>query len=149
MALEPTLRASLETSDPATIQELLDTARENARAEWLAIASPEGELLAQSGPVPVDRINASKALLDEAAFYDTGDVWNQGGVLLDVGVSSLVFGPTGTRLGVLVGGRRVDQALADELTTLTGQRVAFLADSRVAAVDSRTGPELVDDLLRV
>ena len=64
MALEPTLRASLETSDPATIEQILDEARANTQSDWLAVATPEGDLLASSGPAPVERIRASKALLE-------------------------------------------------------------------------------------
>ncbi len=146
LALEPTLRASLETGDPATIEEILETVRQNVRAEWLAVASPEGDLLARSGSAPFERISASRFLLDEAIYYDTGDVWYQDGQLFDVGVSSLVFGPL--RLGVLLGGRGVDRAVAAELSTLTGQRIAFLAGGELAAGDFLLGPEDVGDLLQ-
>lgn len=146
IALEPTLRASLETGDPVTIEEILETARQNVRAEWLAVASPEGELLARSGAGPFNRISASRSLLDEAVYYDTGDLWYQDGQLFDVGVSSLVFGPL--RLGVLLGGRRVDSAVADELSTQTGHRIAFLAGGELVAGDSLLGSEDAGDLLQ-
>ena len=73
-------------------------------------------------------------------------MWYQDGQLFDVGVGSLVFGPL--RLGVLLGGRGVDRAVAAELSTLTGQRIAFLAGGELAAGDFLLGPEDVGDLLQ-
>jgi signal transduction histidine kinase len=134
VALEPTLRASLETSDPATIGQLLDTARANVRADWLAVVSPEGDLLAASGPVPTARLASSQPLIDETRDYDSGDLWVIGDTLVQVGASSVLFGEL--RLGVLLGGNTIDDARASELANGTGENVAFLAGSRLAAVDS-------------
>jgi signal transduction histidine kinase len=134
VALEPTLRASLETGDPATIGQLLDTAQVNVRADWLAVVSPEGDLLARAGPVPIERLRAAGPLLDETRYYDTGDLWALGDTLVEVGASSVMFGQL--RLGVLLGGRVIDAARASELANSTGEDIAFLAGDRVAAVDS-------------
>ena len=130
MALEPTLRASLETGDPATIGQILDTARVNARADWLAVATPDGDLLAVSGPVPADRLGAAHQLIQDTRYYDYGDLWVEGDSLVEVGASSIVFGAV--RLGILFGGRKVDQARATEVATNTGDDVAFLAQGSLA-----------------
>ena len=147
MALEPTLRASLETGDPATIEEILDTDRVNARAEWLAVVTPEGDVLARSGPVPSERISAARQLIEDTRYYDYGDLWAQGDSLVEVGASSVNFGAL--RLGVLFGGRRVDQSRANEVATNTGDDVAFFAGEKVAAADSSVGTERAQDLARV
>lgn len=139
VALEPTLRASLETGDSATIGQLLDTALVNVRADWLAVVSPEGDLLARAGPVPVDRVRAARPLLDETKEFDSGDLWLVEDGLYRVGASSVLFGPL--RLGVLFGGQRIDGDDADELSSGTGENIAFVADDRLVAADSAIGVE--------
>jgi signal transduction histidine kinase len=138
-AVEPTLRASLETGDPRTIGELLDTARANVGADWLAVATPDGDILAQAGPVPADRVGAARDLIEGTKYYDYGDLWVEGDSLVEVGASSVNFGAV--RLGVLFGGRNIDRARADEVATNTGDQVAFLAGGRVAAADSAVDGE--------
>lgn len=147
MATEPTLRASLETADPATIGELLDTAQRNARAQWLAIATPDGDVLARSGPVPVERLAAARRLIEDTRYYDYGDLWVVGDGLVEVGASSIEFGAS--RLGVLVGGRLLDEERANEVAANTGDRVAFLAGDRLAAADAAVPPGIAGEVASV
>jgi signal transduction histidine kinase len=139
VALQPTLRASLETGDPATIEQELDAALLDTRADWLAVVSPEGDLLAASGAVPAARLDAAQSLVDEARYYDSGDLWVMGDTLMEVGASGVLFGEL--PLGVLVGGRQIDSTRASELAVATDEQVAFLAGARLAAVDSLVGSE--------
>jgi signal transduction histidine kinase len=147
VALEPTLRASLETSDPATIGQLLDTSLVNVRADWLAVVSPEGDLLASSGPVPVEQVSAARPLLDETQYYDSGDLWVRGDTLVEVGASGFFVGTV--RLGVLLGGRKINGDRANELSSTTGENIAFLAGDRVAVVDSLLGDARAPDLAEI
>jgi signal transduction histidine kinase len=137
VALQPTLRASLETGDPATIEQELDNALLDTRADWLAVVSPEGDLLASSGAVPAGRLDAAQSLVDEARYYDSGDLWVMGDTLVEVGASAVLFGEL--PLGVLVGGRQIDSTRASELAVATDEQIAFLAGDRLAAVDSLVG----------
>ena len=147
MALDPTLRASVATGDPATISASLEQYLANSEADWLAVVTPEGELLAEVGPVPVENISNAATVLNETVYYDSGDTWRVGTELVDVGATSLYFGEL--RLGVLIGGRRVDAESARELGTFIGQRVAFLAGDGLAAADSSLSAAAAADLLRV
>lgn len=146
LAMVPTLRAAVETRDPATIRQNLDGLLEGSELAWLAVTGPQGELLAATDAAPSERIATADRLVREARYYDTGDLWLHDGRLVHVHASTIFFGST--RLGVLFAGLPIGPERVSRLESSTRQRIAFVAGSHVVA----GGPALDDreraDLIR-
>lgn len=138
LSTTPTLRAAVETRDRTTIRQNLDQLVEGTGLAWLAVTGPDGELLSATAAAPEDRIADADRLVDEARFYDTGDLWVREGALEQVYASTVFFGST--RLGVLLSGAPIARERVARLQSGTRQRVAFVADGRLAA-----GGEGMDD----
>jgi signal transduction histidine kinase len=131
LSTTPTLRAAVETRDRATIRQNLDQLVEATELAWLAVTGPDGEPLAATAGAPEERIAGADRLVDEARFYDTGDLWVRDGGLEQVYASTVFFGSS--RLGVLFSGAPVGAERVARLQSGTRQRVAFVADGRLVA----------------
>ena len=147
VAMNPVLRGSVETGDPATIRASLTELLAWSGFDWLAVLSPSGPLLAATGPAPPDVAARTNAMLGQALYYDTGDLWQTGDGLIDVVASTIYFGET--PLGVLVAGSAVDQETVAALEQATRQTVGFLAGGRVAAASASLSAETRDALERL
>jgi signal transduction histidine kinase len=132
LAEAPTIRAAVETGDPATVRRNLQDLLQETDASWIAAASPTSDVIAFVGDAPVDLIESADVLMEQARFYDTGDIWivndelhqvNAGGVFFEQGL-----------LGVLLIADLVGTDEVERLEVSTQQRVAFLSgDALVAA----------------
>jgi signal transduction histidine kinase len=133
LASTPTLRAAMETRDSLTIRQNLDHLLESSTMEWLAVAAPDGTVVASTGRTP-PRAGTAAALVGESRYYDTGDLWHQDGRLVQVYASGIFLGPT--HLGALLGGAPVGAARIARLHSATQQRIAFLAGGEVVAAEA-------------
>ncbi|MEX1181974.1 MAG: ATP-binding protein [Gemmatimonadota bacterium] len=131
LASTPTMRAAMETLDSATIRQNLDVMIRDSGMEWVAIAGPDGRILATTVAAPARQLAAADALIREARHYDTGDLWYFDGRLVQVHASGIFFGPS--VLGVLVSGMPIGAERVERLQMATQQRIAFLADTSLVA----------------
>ena len=131
MALEPTMRAAVETGDGATIAENLVPFLERFNMEWLAVTTPTGEIMAATESAPIGRIQRAERLFTEALYYDTGDLWMEREELVQVQASGVLVG--GTTTAVLVSGVQVGGDLVDRLQMATRQRISLRAQGRLLA----------------
>lgn len=145
LSVTPTLRAAVETRDPATIRQNLDALVGGTPAAWLAVTTPEGEPLAATASAPVERIAGARSLVAQARFYDTGDLWLRDGRLEQVFASTIFFGST--RLGILFSGVPIGPDRVTRLSSATRQRIAFVADDRVVAGGMGLGEEGTAELV--
>lgn len=136
LALEPTLRAAVETRDQATVSQNLDRLLGGSRLDWLAVTTPEGEVVTATPSAPLSRLTRSETLVREARDFDTGDLWRDSVGLMEVHASALYFGRL--QLGVLLGGSRMGTQRANRLAMGTRQQVAIVSDGRLLAADSIT-----------
>ena len=132
LAGTPTLRAAMETGDSLTIRRNLDLLLESAEMEWLAVAAPDGTVVASTAGMPA-RAGHAAALVRESRYYDTGDLWNEDGRLVQVYATGIFLGPT--HLGALLGGAPVGAARIARLQSATQERIAFLAGGRLVAAE--------------
>lgn len=125
MALEPTLRAAVETGDPATVRANLEPLLESFDIDWLAVTTPTGEIVAATATAPRGRITDAERLLEEANFYDTGDLWLADGELVQVQASGVLM--EGATVAILVSGKRFGADLVNRLEIATRQRISLHA----------------------
>lgn len=140
MALEPTLRAAVETGDPATVRANLEPLLEGFDIDWLAVTTPVGEILAATDAAPTERITDAEHLLEEANFYDTGDLWLADGELLQVQASGVLM--EGATVAILVSGKRFGSDLVNRLEIATRQRISLHARGEVLAGAQDLAPAL-------
>ncbi|MEX2583198.1 MAG: HAMP domain-containing sensor histidine kinase [Gemmatimonadota bacterium] len=141
LATTPTLRAAIETRDSATIRQNLDRLLAESGLHWLAVTAPDGGLLAWTDGASTDRIAEADLLIEEARFYDTGDLWYRNGRLEQAHASGIFIGSA--QVAVLVGGVPIGPARVERLQSATQQRVAFLSEGRIVA-----GGDALDDAAR-
>ena len=138
LAQNPVLRGSVDTRDPNTVREAMNDLLPWSGFDWLAIATPEGTLLAATGGAPGQLDMRAATLMRGVRFYDAGDVWRIGDALVDVTASALFFGDA--PLGVVLAGRRIGPETVEQVESYTRQRVVFLAGDAIAAAS----PQLQD-----
>jgi signal transduction histidine kinase len=131
LAQNPVLRGSVDTRDANTVLEAMSDLLPWSGFDWLAVATPEGTLLAATEAAPAQLEQRAATLMRGARFYDAGDVWRVGGTLVDVTASALFFGDS--PLGVVVAGRRIGPETVEDVESYTRQRIVFLAGDAVAA----------------
>lgn len=125
LALDTRLRAAVETNDPLTMSRTLAEVVPDRWAGWSAVMGLDGSVLAATAGAPVARLRDAGSLLEEARYYDTGDLWRDGQALNDVAASAILFGDV--PLGVLVTGQPINTASVSALENGTGRPVAVLA----------------------
>lgn len=142
VATTPTLRAAVETGDATTIRQSLDDLIETSGMDWLAVATPEGELLAVTEGVP-GRVTSTGGLVEETGEYDTGDLWSEEGRLIQVYATGVFVGST--HIAALIGGMAIGPERVGRLESTTQQRIAFVSGDRlVAGGGELSGPESAD-----
>jgi signal transduction histidine kinase len=129
VAMDTRLRAAVETGDPATVSETLAEVIPNNWPGWSAVMTLDGSVLVATRGAPTARLRDAGMLLEEALYYDTGDLWRDGDVLNDVAASSILFGDS--PLGVLVTGQPVDAASVTALENGAGRPVALLIGKHI------------------
>jgi len=127
-ALDARLRAAAESGDPATIAQTLEEVHPTDGAGWAAVVAPDGTLLARAGRAPDLSSAQAAALISEALYSDTGDLWIEDGRLMEVGASAVLFGAV--PLAILLAGQAVDAEIATTLEASVGRPVAILFDGR-------------------
>jgi signal transduction histidine kinase len=146
LAQNPVLRGSVDTRDPNTVREAMNDLLPWSGFDWLAVATPEGTLLAATRGAPARLEQRAALLMRGVRFYDAGDVWRIGGTLVDVTASALFFGDA--PLGVVLAGRRIGPETVEEVESYTRQRVVFLAGDAVAAASPQLQDVSPDELMR-
>jgi signal transduction histidine kinase len=144
----PTLRAAIETGDSITIRQNLEQILlDETGLSWLAVTTPDGELVASAGPAPTRRLieKAAMSLAEEAQYYDTGDLWYEGGELVQVHAAGVFF--DASFLGVVLGGTPIGAPLVSRLESATQQRIAILVDGTVVAGGASLNEREQEDLL--
>jgi two-component system, NtrC family, sensor histidine kinase HydH len=122
----PKLKALIDTSDPATVQQGAAEYLDLAGADVVAITNREGGLLAMLGapPSPESVPRALKGETVAAAQVDAGRLVEQITVPVTVGADVL---------GTLTLGLALDEAFAVQMKAATGSEVAIVFDRRVLA----------------
>jgi signal transduction histidine kinase len=134
LAGAPTIRAAVETGDPATVRRNLEDFQQETNAAWIAVASPTGDVIAFVGDAPVDLIQSADVLMDQARFYDTGDIWLVDDILHQVSAGGVFF-EQGV-LGVLLIGDPIGADQVELLEVATQQRISILSGNAVVAARS-------------
>jgi signal transduction histidine kinase len=111
------------TADPATIAQTLEEVHPTGAGGWAAVVAAGGGLLAATPGAPAD-LERADSLVAEALYFDTADLWDVDGKLVDVAASAILFGAT--PLAVLVTGRELDRHQVTALETAVGRPVAML-----------------------
>jgi class 3 adenylate cyclase len=132
LASFPQLRALLESTDSATIRDVLnDYQRRTARADLLVALAPSGETLARTDAIALREIqdvqeNWINPLL--AGRQPRGYISTETGIY-HAAIDAAEAG--GAVFGFLVAGVRIDDAFAQRLRTATGEEVVVLAEGGV------------------
>jgi len=129
VAEDARLRAAVATGDRATVSESLNEVFPARAGAWAAVVLPDGSLLAGTSGVPAGRLAVADDLLEEARFFDTGDLWIADGALVDVAASAILFG--NDALAVLVTGQPTVMAEVTTLETAIGRPTAAVYDERM------------------
>lgn len=132
LASFPQLRALLETTDAATIRDVLqDYQRGMPHAHILIVLTPTGRTLARTDAITsLDVPNVRAQWIDPllAGQHPTGFVATMTGVYQTAAQAAEAGG---TVFGFLLAGARVDDAFARELSDATGEEVVVLADNQL------------------
>lgn len=125
LALDTRLRAAVSTGDAATARQTLGEVAPRTEGLWSAVLTPDGEVLAATRGAPIEELRSRDALVGEALYFDTGDLWRSGDRLTLVGASALLFGSEA--LAVLVTGQSVSSAQATALERAVGRPAVVVA----------------------
>ncbi|WP_047488755.1 HAMP domain-containing sensor histidine kinase [Terriglobus sp. TAA 43] len=134
LAALPTLRALMIARDTTTIS---DGARDFWRLsgnDLFALADQDGRVLATYSTVQNANEELSAAL-QKVLFAPGKHYLTSGGNLFEFAVTPIYFGAkeSGTLLGYVIGGYRIDHELLQEVGRGAGAEAIFLVDHRVAA----------------
>jgi signal transduction histidine kinase len=137
IADSPTLKAAVDTKDPATVQLELGKVGEQLRsANLLLVTNAKGDILFTSGDAsPASRLLAGQpAIRDALAGKMTVSLLPQpSGILQVVTVPISLFLTQPQILGTLSAGFLLNDALAANLKEITGSDIAFVMDGQVLA----------------
>ncbi len=143
----PRLKASVADDDPPTALPVAKDYQQQVQADLFIVTGRTGRILAQLGTVVPDAESADAMLRSHLSDRETTWLWPDpapdGGVLR-VAAIPLVLKPGPERLGTLVVGFRLDQAVArirdltkSDIAVATGSRILFstLEPSRTAGLE--------------
>ncbi|MEM7414959.1 MAG: HAMP domain-containing sensor histidine kinase [Gemmatimonadota bacterium] len=125
LALGP-LRAAVASGDGPTIRQTLNEVA--PAAGWSAVVTADAGVLAATQGAPVQALQNAQALVEEAMYFHTADVWQVGGYITRVGAAALLFG--GEPIAVLVTGEPVEAEEVTALEALVGRGTAIVTDAR-------------------
>ncbi|HSG09782.1 MAG TPA: HAMP domain-containing sensor histidine kinase [Longimicrobiales bacterium] len=124
-AMDTRLRAAVATGDPATISQTLEEIFAEGGTAWASVIGTDGSLLASTPGAPRAHLSEADSLVEEALYFDTGDLWVVGEEMVEVGASAILFGAS--PLAVLVTGGPVSSEQVTDLEAAVGRPVAVLA----------------------
>lgn len=132
----PILKAQMATQHALTIQDGSETLWKLSGSDLLALAKPDGEILAlhmTKFPWPV--ATAERDLKSSLDAGEDASWWYHDGTLYWVFLRPVTSGagPTFRQLGVLAVGYQVDSAVAQQLATASNNQVALATADRVIA----------------
>jgi signal transduction histidine kinase len=152
LADSPTLKAAVDTKDPATVQQDLSKYGQLLPANLLLVTNAKGDVLATSGDAPTAaRLLAGQpAVRNALAGKETVSLLPQpNGILQVVTVPISLFLTQPQILGTLSAGFLLNDSLAANLKEITGSDVAFGMDGRVlVSTLPRSDDALLADRLR-
>ena len=139
-ALDTRLRAAVETGDPPTVRQALLEVVPRGQAGWSAVVDTRGRILAATPGTPVHTLEGSSPVIEEAFYFDTGDLWIEESTLFEVGASAILFGSS--PLGILVTGTPLDQAQLSALEGAVGRAVtAVIQGSTIVGAEAQAMSE--------
>lgn len=148
-AMDPRLRAAVSTDDPPTIDQTLREVFQGAEHLWAAVLTPGGRLVAATPAAPRTPLVDADPLLEEARFFDTGDLRAREGRLELVAASAVLFGAD--PLAILVTGHTIDEIDLGRLEDAAGRAVLLLGPASAVAGPGAAGsgvePQRLDPLL--
>ena len=141
----PKLKAAVDTNDPPTVQNVSDEYQQRLRAHLLVVTNRQGQMLAHVGDADEARsASTHPATRDALAGRERFDMLPAAGGLVQLATVPIALGVESPELlGALSVGFLLDDALADQLKSVTGSDVAFGMDQRVLA--STLPPGLRDE----
>ncbi len=135
----PKLKAAVETGDPPTVQPLADEYRGQIDADVLALTSPNGTTLVQSGvdearlPATGAPVESTSSVAADPFAEEATLVRHSRGLLQTTRVPIVLAGEPAQLLGHLTIGYFLDRSMAARFKRLTGSEIAFVADGVVVA----------------
>lgn len=131
----PKLKAAVDTNDPPTVQDVADEYQERLRSHLLVVTNRVGQMLAHVGTADEARSVASHAAtVDALAGRERFDLVAASDGIVQLATVPIALGVESPDvLGALSLGFLLDDALAQELKSVSGSDVAFGMDGRVLA----------------
>jgi signal transduction histidine kinase len=148
----PPLKAAVATSDPATVQDVVDHFPTQLNSNLLLVTSRAGRVLGTVGfaQEAAAALASHPAVRNAAPESETTSLVPQPDGLLQLVTVPIVLQPRGDDtpefLGTLSVGFRLDQAFAAQLKQMTGSEVAFGMNGQILAttLPAEDRPALVD-----
>jgi serine/threonine-protein kinase len=121
-------KAAVETNDPATVYDMLQERGKDLGADFFVATDPRGLVIARSDRPGAGGENLARdpIVMKPLEGVESATVWRQGDRLYHAVSVPMAF--TGKVVGVLVAGYGINEALANQIRTLTHSEVAFLVE---------------------
>jgi signal transduction histidine kinase len=132
----PTLKAALDTNDPATVQDIADGFQHQLKSNMLLVTSKSGAVLATVGMSERAALIVARqpAIHDALRGRDGFSLLPQPDGILQLVTVPITIDLTHPQiLGTLNIGFRLDNALAAQLKEITGSDIAFGMDGQILA----------------
>ena len=132
----PTLKAAVETNDPATVQDIADGFQHQLNSSMLLVTNRAGAVLATVGlsVQTADLVARQPSIREAIAGRESFSLLPQPDGIVQLVTVPIAIGLTRPDiLGTLSIGFLFDAALAGQLKAITGSDIAFVIDGRVVA----------------
>ena len=132
----PSLKALMTSDDSRTIQDAGSEFWKISGSDLLALARPNGEMIAvYNEDPPLPEPAAARALQQAIIRTPEPQYVTIGGRLYEVSIQPLYFGPeiNGARLGFVVSGYEINQQVAQEVSQAAAADVAFFTNGAIVA----------------
>ena len=132
----PKLKAAVDTNDPPTVQDTLNTYQDQLNANLLLVTNRAGRVLATVGgsPAVAALVGEQPSIREAVGGHESSTLLAEPGGMLQLVTVPIAVGLTHPDvLGTLSVGFLFDAALAEQLKAVTGSEIAFGMDGRVLA----------------
>jgi signal transduction histidine kinase len=129
----PRLKAAVAEDHPPTALPIAEDYQQKVQADLFIVTGKSGRVLAQLGTVSPDSSTIAEILRSRVSDHETTWIWPDpapGAAVLRVAAIPLLLDPGQERLGTLVVGFRLDQAVA-RIRDLTKSDIAVAVGSRI------------------
>ena len=127
LANDPAFKAAVQTSDPATVHDLLEERGRDLSADFFIATGPTGRVVARSDRAdnPAEDLSRDGLLQAPLGGEEAASVWRQGAQLFHAVAVPMSFGED--FVGALVAGYRIDDSLARQIRGMTSSEIAYVA----------------------